>query len=78
MPESMDALKRRHNIHRPSGAWAGRSECHVANSGDWLVIWSPNGKVAFFGRTGSHDELRVVSSLTGDVLDTKRKIREAI
>lgn len=30
---------------------------HVANAGDWLVIWSSNEKVAFFERTGSHDEL---------------------
>lgn len=55
--ESQEILKRRHNMHRLSGSWAGRSECHVANSGDWLVIWSSNDKVAFFERTGSHDEL---------------------
>ena len=35
----------------------GRYECHVANAGDWLVIWSSNDSVAFFERTGSHDEL---------------------
>lgn len=56
-PESMEVLRRRHNMHRLSGSWAGRSECHVANSGDWLVVWSSDGKVAFFERTGSHDEL---------------------
>ena len=56
-PESIEALKHRHNMHRLSGSWAGRSECHVANSGDWLVIWSSNDKVAFFERAGSHDEL---------------------
>ena len=33
------------------------NECHVANSGNWLVIWSSNDEVAFFERTGSHDEL---------------------
>ena len=55
--ESVEILKRRHNMHRLSGTWAGRSECHVANSGDWLVIWSSNDRVAFFERTGSHDEL---------------------
>lgn len=55
--ESQKILKRRHNMHRLSGSWAGRSECHVANSGDWLVIWSSNDEVAFFERTGSHDEL---------------------
>ena len=56
-PESMEVLKSRHNMHRLSGSWAGRRECHVANSGDWLVIWSSNDKVAFFERTDSHDEL---------------------
>ena len=53
----MEILKRWHNMHRLSGSWAGRSECHVANSGDWLVIWSSNDSVAFFECTGSHDEL---------------------
>jgi mRNA interferase YafQ len=56
-PESLEVLRQRHNMHRLSGRWAGRNECHVANSGDWLVIWSSNDKVAFFERTGSHDEL---------------------
>lgn len=56
-PESLEILKRRHNMHRLSGSWAGRNEYHVANSGDWLVIWSANDEVAFFERTGGHDEL---------------------
>ncbi len=56
-PESLEELRRRHNMHRLTGSWLGRSECHVANSGDWLVIWSSSDKVAFFERTGSHDEL---------------------
>lgn len=56
-PESNETLRRRHNMHTLSGSWAGRKECHVANAGDWLVIWSSNDKAAFFERTGSHDEL---------------------
>lgn len=56
-PEANEVLKRRHNMHSLSGSWAGRKECHVANAGDWLVIWSSNDKVALFERTGSHDEL---------------------
>lgn len=56
-PESLDVLRRRHNMHTLTGNWAGRRECHVANAGDWLVIWSSNDEVAFFERTGSHDEL---------------------
>ena len=30
-PESLEILKRRHNMNRLSGSWAGRNECHVAN-----------------------------------------------
>ena len=57
IPGSLEILKHCHSMHRLSGSWAGRNECHVANSGDWLVIWSSNDKVTFFERTGSHDEL---------------------
>ena len=54
---SIDILKQRHNMHRLSGGWKGRCECHVANAGDWLVIWSADSKLAIFERTGSHAEL---------------------
>ena len=33
------------------------AEFSAAFSRDWLVIWSSNDEVAFFERTGSHDEL---------------------
>ena len=56
-PESLELLRRRHNMHALAGNWKGRNECHVANAGDLLVIWSSNDTVAFFERTGSHDEL---------------------
>ena len=55
--ESIAVLKSRHRMHKLSGKWRGRNECHVANAGDWLVIWSQNKDVAFFERTGTHDEL---------------------
>lgn len=55
--ESRDILIRRHNMHRLSGRWSGSSECHVANAGDWLVIWRTDGDIAYFQRTGTHDEL---------------------
>jgi mRNA interferase YafQ len=55
--ESNIILKQRHNMHTLSGKWAGSYECHVANAGDWLVIWKSNDKVAFFERTGNHNEL---------------------
>ncbi|MFZ2341968.1 MAG: type II toxin-antitoxin system YafQ family toxin, partial [Bifidobacterium adolescentis] len=56
-PKTLEELHRRHNMHTLSGNWRVRYECHVANAGDWLVIWSSNDSVAFFERTGSHDEL---------------------
>lgn len=56
-PSLLDVLRRRHNMHTLTGKWRGRNECHVANAGDWLVIWSSNDRVAFFERTGSYDEL---------------------
>lgn len=55
--ESQTILRQRHNMHRLSGAWSGSNECHVANAGDWLVIWRTEGDIAYFQRTGSHDEL---------------------
>lgn len=72
-PESTEILKRRHNMHRLSGSWAGRNECHVANSGDWLVIWSANDEVAFFERTGGHDELfRLEGFSRRELIDLER------
>lgn len=56
-PKTLEELHRRHNMHTLSGNWRVRYECHVANAGDWLVIWSSNDSVALFERTGSHDEL---------------------
>ena len=44
-------------MHRLSGQWAGSNECHVANAGDWLIIWQVHGDIAYFQRTGSHSEL---------------------
>lgn len=55
--ESIGILKRRHNMHRLSGKWEGSNECHVANAGDWLLIWCVDDDTAYFQRTGSHDEL---------------------
>lgn len=55
--ESKAILKQRHNMHALVGKWSGHNECHVANAGDWLLIWSSNDKVALFERTGSHDDL---------------------
>ena len=44
-------------MHRLSGEWDGSNECHVADAGEWLVIWKTDGGFAYFQRTGSHDEL---------------------
>lgn len=55
--DSRRMLRQRHNMHALKGVWAGSNECHVANAGDWLVIWRTDGGIAYFQRTGSHDEL---------------------
>lgn len=55
--ESIEELKRRHNMHTLSGEWRGSNECHVANAGDWLLIWCTTDELAIFQRTGTHDEL---------------------
>lgn len=31
-PETLEELRRRHNMHTLSGNWRGRYECHVANA----------------------------------------------
>ena len=54
---STKELKRRHNMHKLKGNWEGSFECHVANVGDWLLIWCTQGNFAVFQRTGTHDEL---------------------
>ena len=56
-PEARDELRRRHNMHDLRGDWSGSRECHVANAGDWLVIWREGDGVAVFQRTGTHNEL---------------------
>jgi mRNA interferase YafQ len=55
--ESRAILRQRHNMHALKGAWSGSSECHVANTGDWLAIWKTENGLAVFLRTGTHDEL---------------------
>ena len=42
-------------IRKPE--WLGSHECHVANAGDWLVVWRADNKLAVFQRTGSHDDI---------------------
>ena len=56
-PESVETLKRRHDMHMLIGNWSGSSECHVCNAGDWLLVWRTSGGIALMQRTGSHDEL---------------------
>lgn len=55
--QSLETLRRRHNMHKLTGEWDDSNECHVANTGDWLVIWKTVDGTAYFQRTGSHDEL---------------------
>ncbi len=56
-PEAIEELKRRHNMHRLDGEWAGSKECHVANAKDWLVVWSEGNEIAAFQRTGTHSQI---------------------
>ena len=44
-------------MHDLKGEWSGSRECHVANAGDWLVIWRDEDTFVTFQRTGSHDDL---------------------
>ena len=55
--DSKRILRQLHNMHALKGSWAGSNECHVANAGDWPVIWKTGNGLAVFQRTGSHDEL---------------------
>ena len=55
--ESLEELRRRHNMHDLKGEWKGSSECHIANAGDWLLVWRTNSRLAVFQRTGSHDDI---------------------
>jgi mRNA interferase YafQ len=55
--EAKSELLRRHNMHSLKGEWLGSHECHVANAGDWLVVWRADDKLAVFQRTGSHDDI---------------------
>lgn len=58
--ESIEELKRRHNMHVLKGKWRGANECHVTNVGDWLLIlliWKTGNGLAVFQRTGTHDQI---------------------
>lgn len=54
---SRECLKRRHRAHALLGQWKGSNECHVANAGDWLLIWRVHEDIALMVRTGTHDQL---------------------
>lgn len=55
--ESLAELRRRHRMHDLKGEWKGSRECHVANAGDWLVVWREKSGEAVFQRTGTHDDI---------------------
>ena len=54
---SKRVLRQKHNMHALKGERIGNLECHVANVGDWLLIWCVQDGFAVFQRTGTHDEL---------------------
>ena len=47
-PEALEELRRRHRMHDLKESWAGSRERHVANAGDWLVIWREGEGLAVF------------------------------
>ena len=55
--ESLTEFRRRHRMHELKGNWAGATECHVANLGNWLCIWQVSDGLAIFLRTGTHEEI---------------------
>lgn len=54
---SREELRRRHRMHQLRGSWDGAQECHVANMGDWLLVWQVANGMAVLLRTGTHDEI---------------------
>ena len=56
-PEVLERPQRRHRMHTLAGNWAGSNERHVANTDDWLLIWTSDDKVTLIERTGTHGEL---------------------
>ena len=51
-PEALEELRRRHNMHDLKDEWSGSRECHVANAGDWLVIWRNEDTFVTFPENG--------------------------
>ena len=44
-------------MHKLKGEWKDSLECHVANVGDWLLVWCVRENKAYLQRTGTHDEI---------------------
>ena len=55
--QSKRELKRRHQMHKLKGEWKDSLECHVANVGDWLLVWCVRENKAYLQRTGTQDEI---------------------
>ena len=55
--DSLEELRRRRRMHALKGVWAGVNECHIANLGDWLLVWQTANGVAVLLRTGTHQEV---------------------
>jgi mRNA interferase YafQ len=43
--------------HKLTGNYVGYRECHVAGTGDWLLIYKIEERVLVLARTGTHSEL---------------------
>ncbi|MEE1295432.1 MAG: type II toxin-antitoxin system mRNA interferase toxin, RelE/StbE family [Bifidobacterium sp.] len=55
--EARRILRQLHKAHRLQGTPFPTDECHVANAGDWLLLWSTRGDMVVFQRTGTHEEV---------------------
>jgi mRNA interferase YafQ len=52
---SGELLEEKHHVHKLTGSFKGRLECHVTP--DWLLIYRVTETALFLERTGSHSNL---------------------
>lgn len=55
--ESNRILVQRDKLHALKGDWTGYLECHVDNSGDWILVYKIEGDILVLTRTGKHDDV---------------------
>ena len=55
--ETKGILPKKYRVHKLTGNYKGRMECHIKP--DWLLIWIQDDqtKTLYFERTGTHADL---------------------